>query len=401
MRFLPLFAVLAVSLTSSVPAHAKGKILFFDLESQSGTRGVAKRINASLQSWVNSSEGLSSFYGKSLAETRRLHCKSAMLKRSFHACLARIGVREKADRLVLGSVLPSGANYRVVITIVDTANPTKVRTITERLTAASAQGSALEAWIQRLFNRLFKGAAGYLIVTCNIDGVHVAVGKQRAGRCGTGITRMKLSPGRHRVSFRRKGYFTLVHQVEVRGGETARLKLALRLVPVPRPRCDPPPAKPVVAVIPGLTKKQRATQTAWRVLFFSTLGTGIALAVAAGFTGFKIRALEDEKDYLLRINQLGPSTEYFDNLINVCNSTTLNAELADVCNRGERMSLLTNTFIGLSVGLVATSAVFLYFAYFAKPKPRYDAKAKTAAASVQMTPLLWKGGGGLTATLKF
>lgn len=401
MRLLALASLVAASLTISVPAYAKGKILFFDLESQPTTRGVAKRINASLRSWVNSSEGFSSMYGESLAETRRQHCKSAQLKRSFHACLARIGVREKADRLVIGSVLSSGPNYRVVLTIVDTANPTKAITITEQLAATSARGPALEAWIQKLFSRMFKSAAGYLIVSCNIDDVHMAVDKQRAGRCSTGITRLKLSPGKHRVSFRREGYVTVVHRLQVRGGETARLKVDLRLRPRPRPRprlvlSTPRPA----ATTPGLTKKQRARRTAWRALFFSTLGTGLALAVASGFTAFKTHALQDEKDYLIRINLAGPSTGYFDNVNDVCASTNATAELTNVCKDGRRMATLTNVFIGVGVGLVATSVVFLYFAYIAKPKPQGEARA-TTASSLGLTPHIWKGGGGVTASVKF
>lgn len=401
MRLLSLTTLVVASLTSSGTAQAKGKILFFDLESQPAAQVVAQRINASLRSWVNSSDGLSSVYGKSLAETRRLHCKSAKLKRSFYACLARIGVRQKADRLVIGSVLPDGAAFRVVLTIVDTSSPSKAVTITELLSAANAQGPALESWIRKWFNRLFQAAPGYLIVSCTIDGIALKVDRKPRGQCGTGVTRFKLSTGVHRVTFSRTGYTTQVHRIKVRGGETTRLKVALQPAVVPRAKIALPAAGPagVTPVVPK--SKHRDRRTLWRALFFTSLGTGVALLVGSIFTTLRVRALENEKENIIRLSLLGPSPEWIDDTENVCENHNNNAELIDVCNEGVRMSLLTRIFFGVGAGLVATSAVFMYFAYFVKSKRRERSSSGAAATSIRVAPQVWKGGGGMTATLKF
>jgi hypothetical protein len=65
------------------------------------------------------------------------------------------------------------------------------------------------------------------------------------------------------------------------------------------------------------------------------------------------------------------------------------------------MSNLTNLFIGLGVGLVATSAVFLYFAYFAKKKKRKKSGSALIIPPLRVHPLVWKGGGGVNASLRF
>jgi len=400
--------MLAILVTASLAipgaARAKEKILFFDLEAPAASKKVAQRINASLRSWVASSDKLSGMYGKSLAETRQLYCKSAQLKKSLHSCLARVGKRMRADRLVIGSVLPDGADYRVVLTIIDTRSPRTPRTITERLVAASAQGPALEAWIRKWFNRLFKAAHGYLVVSCSVDGVTIKVGDRPAGKCGTGVTRVKAKAGTHMVAFGREGYFTFKQQVTVRGGETTRLKVALRPVSAQRrvaARLPPRDAKPA-GVTPSPPRRRDGRKT-WKALFFTTLSTGAVFLVASIFTWSKMQSLEGDKEDIVR--RLAISHPGMLDSDDVCVDNQYSVELVDVCNKGHQMSQITNAFIGVGVGLVATSAVFLYFAYFAKAKVKAKARERAARTrsrpSFNVIPHLWERGGGVSATLRF
>lgn len=402
MKWLAVAILVAATLVYPTYAGAKGKILFFDLEAPKATRRVAKRINASLRTWVSSAEGLSSTHGESLAESRQLHCTTPTLKRSFHACLARIGSSQGADQLVIGSVLPSGKDYRVVLTIVDTRRPKKTKTTTETLSASSAQGTALESWIRKWFKRLFAVGPGFLIVSCNLDSVFVRVNKKRAGYCGKGVSRLKLSGGKHRVSFARAGYVRLVHWVEIRRGETLRLKVALRLSGPLKTRGVPRPATPKAGVTPAPPKRQRpAGRTAWRVLFFSTLGTGAALMVASIFTALKVRSYEDQKLDIINDALNNPPPGGFDFTGDACANNNGVAELVDVCNKGHQMSMVTNVLLGVGTSLVLTSAVFLYFAYFAKAKRPTEAASVPSTPSITVTPQVWRSGGGLLTTLRF
>jgi hypothetical protein len=403
MKRMVVAILIAAILTGSDEARAAEKILFFDFESTATASEVANRINASLRSWVASSDGLSSIYGKSLAETRQAHCKSALLQRSFHTCLAQLGVTFRADRLILGSVLPDGSDYRVVLTIIDTRTPQVPFTVTERLVAASTQGPALETWIRKLFSRLFGSDLGYLIVTCNVDGVEVEIDGQSVGQCNTGITRLRTFAGNQKATFRRAGYLTTQQWVTVRGGETTRLNLALRPAPTPRlPTAAPPPTGTTPAgVMPPAKTHRHGRRLAWKALFFTTLGTGAAFLVASIVTGLKAQSLRHDISDFVTASYSGPANTWLDEEP-VCVHNQGNLALVNVCNKEHRMSHTTYALVGVGAGLVVTSAVFLYYAYVAKPKSHERAAGRSSTVpSFTWVPQVWEKGGGFSAHLRF
>ncbi len=407
-RSLTVLALLA-SLGLAGSAQASTRVAVLDLEAGPGTASAAGRVSAALRRQVANTSGLTIALGKTLAEIKLIFGCTERPRRAYHRCLAKAGHSMKADKIIVGKLRRSGSGYKVVLTLVDMARPLRPQTISARISRRDTSGSRLRArarvWVGRLFGR---SSSGVLLVTCSTDGVSVTVGGNVLGTCSTTATKITLSPGTHRVTFSKSGFRTSTRLVGISAGQTSRLSMSMARIPRPRrllggnaagsgaegnEGVTPPP--------PGGSKKDK--RLVWKVLFYSTLGVGVAMLAGSIFTGLQVKSYEHDKE--VRIRQLQDQGIY-PGESNACRDNAGDDTLVSICNKGLKMANVTNALIGVGAALLAGSGVFLYLAYIAKDnKERATSLSPSfrgpGGSRVMVTPTIWVRGGGLSATLRF
>ncbi len=400
--------VVMTGLVLATAAHAETRVAVLELEAGPGAGVAAGRISKALRRQVANTSGLSLAAGKSLAEIKLIFGCTERPSRAYHRCLAKAGTSMKADKIIVGKVRHTASGYKVVMTLVDVSRPLRPQTVSGQIRRSGAKGSALRnhtrTWVARLFGRVH---SGFLAVTCSTDGVKVSVGGNVLGTCSSSRTKITLSPGTHKVIFTKNGFQTASHVVSVSLGRTSRLNVNLEKRVVVRRL--PPDGSNGDGTSDGVTPppvegKKKDSRLAWKVLFYTTLSTGVALLAGSIFTGLKVRSLEDDKLILIRDLQgqgITPGVE------NACEDNGGSEELADICNRGESMARTTNIFIGVGAALLASSGLFLYLAYIAKGNTKERATTLTPSfdgpgnTRLMVTPQIYVRGGGLSATLRF
>jgi hypothetical protein len=383
-------------------ARADTRVAVLDLEAGPGAGATAVKVSNALRRQVANTSGLAIAAGKSLAEIKLIFGCTERPRRAYHRCLAKAGTSMKADKIIVGKVRKAGAGYKVVLTLVDVANPLRPQTVSERISRAGAKGFRLRsharAWISRLFGR---GRSGTLVVTCSTDGVQVSVGGNVLGTCSTSATSITLSPGTHRVIFTKDGFHSASRMVSIRTSRKSQLNVELRKRKI-ESRLPPDDGKGTPGVTPPTDDKD--DRLLWKVLFYSTLGAGVALLAGSIFTGLKVRQYERDKE--IRISQLHDIGSY-PGVKDACTYNERDSTLLNICNDGTTMARTTNVLIGLGAALLASSGVFMYFAYIAKglKKERPTSLGPTfggpGKSRIMVTPQIWVRGGGLSATLRF
>ncbi len=406
-RSLMVMAVMT-GLMMATPAQAETRVAVLDLEAGPGAGVAAVRISKALRRQVANSSGLAIAAGKTLAEIKLIFGCTERPSRAYHRCLAKAGTSMKANKIIVGKVRHTAGGYKVVMTLVDVARPLRPQTVSVHIRRAGAKGSALRShariWVARLFGRAHSGA---LAVTCSTDGVKVSVGGNVLGSCGASSTKITLSPGTHKVIFTKDGFKTASHMVSISLGRTSRLNVELEKRTIHRrlPPGDGNGTSPGVTP-PDDTGKKKDNRLVWKVLFYSTLSAGVAMLAGSIITGLKVKAFEHDKE--IRIREI----QNDDNLPNpgvadACADHQNDGELISICNDGTSMARTTNILIGLGAALLASSGVFMYFAYIAKGSsperavnltPTFSGPGKT---KIMVTPQIWVRGGGLSATLRF
>jgi PEGA domain len=404
-RSLMVMAVMT-GLMMATPVQAQTRVAVLDLEAGPGAGVAARRISKAIRRQVANTSGLAIAAGKTLAEIKLIFGCTERPSRAYHRCLAKAGTSMKANKIIVGKVRHTASGYKVVITLVDVARPLRPQTVSGQIRRSGSKGSALRrhtrVWVARLFGRAH---AGSLAITCSTDGVKVSVGGNVLGTCSTSRTKITLSPGTHKVIFTKDGFKTASHMVSISLGRTSRLNvdLAKRIVHRRLPPDDgtTPGVKP-----PAVDDNKKDNRLAWKVLFYSTLSAGVALLAGSIITGLKVSSLEDDKIVRIREIQLDPLIEN-PGVADACKDNSNDPELIDICNKGVTMARTTNILIGVGAALLASSGLFLYFAYIAKGSskekatslnPTFDGPGKTR---IMVTPQIYVRGGGLSATLRF
>lgn len=407
-RSLMVMAVMT-GLMIATPAQAQTRVAVLDLEAGPGAGVAAGRISKAIRRQVANTSGLAIAAGKTLAEIKLIFGCTERPSRAYHRCLAKAGTSMKAHKIIVGKVRHNAAGYKVVITLVDVARPLRPQTVSGQIRRSGSKGSALRrhtrGWVARLFGRAHAGA---LAVTCSTDGVKVSVGGNVLGTCSASRTKIPLSPGTHKVIFTKDGFKTASHMVSISLGRTSRLNVDLekriihrRLPPDDGGNGTKPGVKP-----PTGDDKKKDSRLAWKVLFYSTLTAGVALLAGSIVTGLKVNSLEDDKIVRIREIQLDPNIQN-PGVKDACKENSNDDELINICNKGVDMARTTNILIGVGAALLASSGLFLYFAYIAKDSskeratslsPTFDGPGNTR---IMVTPHIYVRGGGLSATLRF
>jgi len=406
---MAVLVILGVGISS--PARAELKVSVLDLEAGPGAAKVARRITSTLRRQVANTSGMSLAGTKTLAEIKLIFGCVERPRRTYHRCLAKVGKSMKANRIIVGKVRSRGGGYKVVMTLLDVRRPLRPNTVSERISRAAIGATALAGHTRTWFNRLFGlDREGTLAVTCNREGVSVTLNQQPVGTCGLAGSLIKAKPGTHSVGFSKDGFHTTTRVVTVRAGRTSRL--TIELTKTSRRVIDRvPPGGGGPGVTPPKGGKKKDPRMAYKVLFYTTLSVGAAMLVSSIFTGLQVKKYEQDKiDQIDRLNDLHLSNpvDYptFPGEENACKENANSTALVDICNNGTTMATVTNVLIGIGAALVASSGVFLYYAYFKKSKTEraeadHPAFKDPTQARIMVTPQIWVNGGGVSATLRF
>lgn len=403
-RSLMVMAIVA-GLGLATSARAETRVAVLDLEAGPGAGMAAVRITMALRRQVANTSGLAIAAGKTLAEIKLIFGCTERPSRAYHRCLAKAGTSMKADKIIVGKVRHVATGYKVVLTLVDVSRPLRPQTVSGRIRRAGSKGSALRGhartWINRLFN---KGRSGSMAVTCSTGGVSVSVGGNVLGTCSTSRTKITLSPGTHKVTFTKDGFQTASRVVSISVGRISRLKVELVKRRI-ETRLPPGGDNGGAGVTPPVKTKKKDSRLVWKVLFYSTLAAGVAVAMGAIYTGLQVWGYREDKE--VRNAQLGDEGTWPSNPKDVCEGSGTDPKLQTICNNGIKFARITNALWGVSGALLVGSAVFFYYAYIAKPSKQERATAVSPSfagpgkSRVMVTPQIFVRGGGLSATLRF
>jgi len=412
-RSLMVLAVIG-GLGLSTAAQAETRVAVLDLDAGPGAGPAAVRITKALRRQVANTTGLAIAGGKTLAEIQLIFGCTETPRRAYHRCLAKAGASMQANKIIVGKVRKAGSGFKVVMTLVDVAQPLRPQTVSGRISRSGSNGSSLRgfarAWIGRLFG---KKQAGSLAVTCSTGDVQVTVGGNVLGTCSPTATKITLSPGTHTVTFTKEGFRTASRVVSISVGRASQLNVELIKRKVDS-RLPPGDGNGTGSgnngVTPPVGPKKKDSRLAWKVLFYTTLSAGVALLASSIFTGLKVKAYEHDKE--VRIRQIQDAhtadpTVPLPGEDDACKFNAGDLTLLDICNKGSQMANVTNALIGVGAALLAGSGVFLYFAYIAKGNTQEKAAGGSPSfkgpggSRIMVTPHVYVRGGGLSATLRF
>jgi hypothetical protein len=178
---------------------------------------------------------------------------------------------------------------------------------------------------------------------------------------------LKLTPGKHKLTFTAKGYAPKDVELETKGGEKSKQTITLEkelppVVPIAAVAAAPPPEQP-----PPKPPEERSMVPAYVTL-------GIAGASAIVGTIFGIQALQAKNDF----------------------NKTPTTDLAD---KAERDALICDMAFGVAITLGVTGVVLLTSDDEAAPAAK--AAPKSRFAELELAPYVGKKSGGASAKLSF
>jgi hypothetical protein len=137
------------------------------------------------------------------------------------------------------------------------------------------------------------------------------------------------------------------------------------------------------------------------VLFWTSLVlTG---AGAAGFTITGLQVKSIEKEQTAAIQMWNPQNPKFPN--DACAEARADnyAPVADICDRGDRMAMITNVLIGVTAVAAVATVYFLWKGYISPPpaKEKGVAKRRAPERNIVVAPQVNKHGGGIGAIIEF
>jgi len=131
----------------------------------------------------------------------------------------------------------------------------------------------------------------------------------------------------------------------------------------------------------------------WKIGFWSTAVTAVALIGAGTYTGLQVMGYEDDKDKIMKAN---PGD--YAGINDVCKNPM--PEMKDTCDKGQSFAMYTNILIaaGVTVGLAST--FFLYKGYLSS-EPEVGGSVTSDDGALTFVPFFSGNGAGLSVGFSF
>jgi len=321
-------------------------------------------------------------------------------------CMGEIAKALSVTHLVYGTVGEGGGNYELTLFAFAANTGRSESTVARGVTAAQLAGGQAKETIAGLLRRLFgvepelakpaKPALGKLRVTGGRPGTAVLVdGLDRGLLDEQGALRIELPAGKHTVQLEgAQKADERVAAIEA-GAETGLAFSPVRAVTLeqglPQVRLDDEPP-PDDGSGPSLK----------RVLGWTSIGLGVAFAVATVYTWVTIEKINDDSDYLTYRAKF-PRSNLEGGVRNVCTrakrgelavrepeQASLEASARDLCDQASTLETLQYVFIA---GTVVGGGLGTYLLLSSRNEP--------GRASVRLSPRLGAQTAGLAATVSF
>jgi PEGA domain-containing protein len=324
----------------ATPARAQTTAAVLGLETHDAPADLVQEMTLALRIGMTDAPGYRAVPGKDLVEIRLIFCSGE----ENPACLAQAARSLGAQQILYGVIARGSKGFTVSLKLLDAPSATVKATAQETLpmavTTQDVQGAAT-----RLLGRLVGlPVPASLRVLCEPAGAQLFLDDREIGYVGEGGRVVQdVAAGPRKVRLTLEGYAPFEGTVDIKGGEQNDLRVQLTLEAQVRvARTAPPPAPP---------PSPHATR-AWRIVSWVSLGIAAAAGSAAVVTGMKTRSLQDDKDRAIVASRAGiPSTD--PGYINAgpggdaCAEAARegNGSVSDLCDRGERMALVTNVLL--------------------------------------------------------
>ncbi|MCA9516269.1 MAG: PEGA domain-containing protein [Myxococcales bacterium] len=225
---LALVALTAMSAASPVGARAGEKVLGMNVEgdklSPKDKKDLFQVLQAKLQRYPDITLMNPSSH-ELIDDMIELECIDLDL-----SCLARLGVKYGADRIVYAQVDPvkGTKGYTLQVKIADANKATMLRDQSVAVPSMAALAGALEAQIEAVWGKPPEiappAADGTLVVDASVPTATIYVGTDYAG---TGTATISKPPGKYTVRVAADGFDEQVMEVEVTAGGTVTKSVTL------------------------------------------------------------------------------------------------------------------------------------------------------------------------------
>jgi hypothetical protein len=397
-----LAALLAIGVMCCITrtAQADGKIASMGIRSLDGEDELERRLSTTLRSSAGTLAGyqvsdrelsldqMSVAYGCDEPDAR---------------CLTEIAKALSVTHLVYGTVITAGAGYDLTLNAFAIGSGRVETTVARGTSAGQLSSAQAKETLSGLLRRLFgidpepaAPALGRLHLTGGKAGAGVLIdGSARGVLDDAGTLRLELPAGKHAV--RLDGARQSDERLAlIEAGAETQLALAST------PALATSPGLPRVRLDDEVPPSEHHGPSLKRVLGWTSVGLGVAFAIATVYTWVTIEKINDDSDYLAYRNAY-PRANLEGGVSNVCSrakqgelamrdptQATLEASARDLCDQASTLETLQYVFIA---GTVVGSGVGTYLLLSSRHEPK--------RASVRLSPRLGAQTAGLAATVSF
>ncbi|PIE18095.1 MAG: hypothetical protein CSA65_06605 [Proteobacteria bacterium] len=334
-----------VALTFASVAGAQPKVAVLGVQSAGGAPPeLAQRCSAALGTHLKEA-GYTRVQGKSLVEIKLVF---GCINESA-TCMAKVGTRLKADKLLWGTLLKDKGGYVLKLALLDVATG-KLAKGRRRFDEASLAKDP-EASLRKVVGLLLPRQIGTIKLTSTVSGAEVLLDGRAMGPINDQGLDMQVSAGSHTLQVRRDGYRAWVKRVTLGAGETLPLTASLELIDKGAGGSGGGDTKLPSPVL----KKGKKSRTGWKVAFYIATAAVVGVGVGLIVNGTRVNNLvKDKEAELLDLNS--QDAKQGCGLVN-------NQTLTDICAKGESAATLQNVLIGGIAAAALVAAFFFYKAY--------------------------------------
>lgn len=406
VSFLSVCALLATNLCALRQAEASEvTISVLGLEPAAGaSEVVASAVTEAIRQRASSSSGFRLIPGRDLVEVKLVFsCPD-----EAPACMSQAAQSIGATKLIFGNLQPVGTDaFLVTLKILDAEKGTVEAWTSEQITKAQAAPATLRGQAQKWFATLTGQALpGTIKVTGGLVGASVWIDGVQAGLMGQdGLTLAGITAGPHQVAVSKAGYEKWEHAITLGSGATDKLTVHLKAIEQPGTAetagGEKPAAAPVTAPANEETPAREPPNQGSRIASWALLGVGMVAVGMGAYSSYKVSSTNSNLDPYRRYpcatgGAIACSADGKTNL-GALNAQQI-AYVQDQQNTGDTYTKLQWVGYGVGGALIATSAVFFYRGYFAKPS---ESAASDRGSHFVLLPAISPGSVGALALVSF
>ncbi len=342
----------AILLASSV-ARAESTISLLGVEAIDAPPDLASRLSEAIKNMVVHAPEFKLVSGKNLDEIKLVF--GCMEEKPD--CMARAGHSMQVAKLLWGTLKKAPRGFNFTLKLLDVAGAHIEKFVSENIDPADLEGAGLQTMVEKLTASFFAEKRGVIKIQCSLAGAQVTLGTQVIGLTeGEGFVIPDLLPGAVELQISKEGYSPWSNKVDVRGGQTTIVKVALAKISEKKKGVFPIPTLPAASPV-------KRGISGWKIALWSGAVATLGLAVGAIIAGKKVLDYQNDKEKLL-------STKYqaYQNAFgsDICSERQgwPPSDLKSTCDKGSNWAMLTNVLIVTAgLGAVVTGAVFLPLYY--------------------------------------